>query len=129
MKTLTRNWRDHWRIGTQKLYRDISTGTAVFINWKRVNVCEHTTKMASHLCRVHKHSLFWLMNTAVPVEISRYSFCVPILQWSLQFLVGVFTFLSLILWYSYLGTFLSTWSLINKFDFYVNKRKNTWERK
>ena len=32
---------------TWKLYRDISTGTAVFINRKRVNVCEHTTKMAS----------------------------------------------------------------------------------
>ena len=32
---------------TQKLYRDISTGTAVFINRKRVKVCEHTTKMAS----------------------------------------------------------------------------------
>ena len=32
---------------TQKLYQDISTGTAVFINRKRVNVCEHTTKMAS----------------------------------------------------------------------------------
>ena len=32
---------------TQKLYRDISTGTAVFINRKRVNACEHMTKMAS----------------------------------------------------------------------------------
>ena len=31
---------------TRKLYRDTSTGTAVFINRKRVNVCEHTTKMA-----------------------------------------------------------------------------------
>ena len=32
---------------TRKLNRDISTGTAVFLNRKRVNVCEHTTKMAS----------------------------------------------------------------------------------
>ena len=32
MKTLTRN---HCRIGTRKLYRDISTGTAAFINQKR----------------------------------------------------------------------------------------------
>ena len=32
---------------TRKLYRDISTGTAVFFNRKRVNVCEHTTKTAS----------------------------------------------------------------------------------
>ena len=29
-------------INTRKLYRDISTGTAVFINHKRANVCEHT---------------------------------------------------------------------------------------
>ena len=50
VKTLTRNWRDHWRIGTRKTwkqYRDILTGKAIFINQKRVNVCEHTTKMAS----------------------------------------------------------------------------------
>ena len=32
---------------TRKLYRDVSTGTAVFLNQKRVNVCEHTTKTAS----------------------------------------------------------------------------------
>ena len=46
VKTPTRNWRDHLRIDTRKLYQDISTGTAVFINQKRVNVCEHMTKMA-----------------------------------------------------------------------------------
>ena len=43
VKTLTRNWRDHRRTDTRKLYRDILTGTAVFLNQKRVNVCEHTT--------------------------------------------------------------------------------------
>ena len=32
---------------TWKLYRNISTGMAVFINQKRVNVCEHMTQMAS----------------------------------------------------------------------------------
>ena len=32
---------------TRKLNRDISTGTAVFLNRKRVNVCEHTTKTPS----------------------------------------------------------------------------------
>ena len=36
-------------------YENISTGTAVFLNQKRANVCEHTTKMAL-LC-VHKHLL------------------------------------------------------------------------
>ena len=42
-------------------------------------------------------------------------FHVPVLQWSLQFLVRVFTFLSLILCYSYFGTFLSSWFIINSF--------------
>ena len=32
---------------TWKLNRDISTGTAFFLNRKRVHVCEHTTKTAS----------------------------------------------------------------------------------
>ena len=32
---------------TRKFNRTISTVTAVFLNQKRVNVCEHTTKMAS----------------------------------------------------------------------------------
>ena len=32
---------------TWKLYRDISTGMAVFLNRKRANICEHTTKMVS----------------------------------------------------------------------------------
>ena len=49
----------------------------------------------------------------VPVEISRYSFCVPITQWSLQYLLRVFTFLSLILCYSHFGTFLCTWSALS----------------
>ena len=55
----------------------------------------------------------------MPVEISRYSFCVFIPLWSLQFLVRVFTFLSLILWFSYFGTFLSTWSLSTTMSFHV----------
>ena len=33
-------------INTWKLNRNILTGTAVFLNQKRANVCEHTTKMA-----------------------------------------------------------------------------------
>ena len=32
---------------TQKLNRNILTVTAVFLNQKRMNLCEHTTKMAS----------------------------------------------------------------------------------
>ena len=48
VKTLTRNWRDHWGWDTRKLYRDILTGTAVFVNRKRVNVCEHTQRWRLH---------------------------------------------------------------------------------
>jgi hypothetical protein len=68
--------------------------TAVFLNQKRVNVCEHMTKMVVSI------EIFWL------------SFRVPVLWWSLQFLVRVFTFLSLILCYSYFGTFHSMFSII-----------------
>ena len=55
---------------------------------------------------------FWFVNKE-PVEISRYSFRVPVLLWSLRFLVRVFTFLSLNLWFSYFSTFLSSWSICN----------------
>ena len=34
-------------INTRKLNRNILTGTAIFLNQKRANVCEHTTKVAS----------------------------------------------------------------------------------
>ena len=44
-----------------KLIQNISTVTDVFLNQKTVNVCEHTTKIASletpYLSCVHIHSL------------------------------------------------------------------------
>ena len=49
VKTLTENWRDQCRTGTRKhteTHPNILTVTAVFLNQKRVNVCE------LHLCRV-----------------------------------------------------------------------------
>ena len=144
MKTVLKNWRDHHRTGIRKLNRNILMVTVVFLNQKRVNVCEHTTKMASlisfqislhpslsqpplvapfikslvtpSLLCSHTFTLFWLRKTAMPVKIFRLSFCVffvPVLQWSLQYLIRVFTFLSLILCYSYFGTFPSTWSTLN----------------
>ena len=79
VKTLTRNWRDHCRTGTQKLYRNILTGTAVFLNQKRANVCEHT--MATFVMCSQTFALFWLRKMGVPVKIFRYSFRVPVLQW------------------------------------------------
>ena len=44
---LKRSQKRQAHTNTWKLKRDISTGTAVFLNRKRVNVCEHTTKTAS----------------------------------------------------------------------------------
>ena len=37
---------------TQKLNWYVSTFTEVFLNQKRINVCEHTLKMAPHLLRI-----------------------------------------------------------------------------
>ena len=47
VKTLTKNWRDLHRKGTRKLSRNILMVTAVFLNQKRVNICEHLTENAS----------------------------------------------------------------------------------
>ena len=60
-------------------------------------------------------TLFRLRKMAVPVEISRYSFRVFVC--ACPFVISSipgksFTFLSLNLWFSYFGTFLSTWSKI-----------------
>ena len=72
----------------------------VFFNRKKVNVCEHTTKMASHVMScVHKHLLssYWEFRPCQSKYLDTVSvcLCVPVLRWSLQFLVRVFTFLSL----------------------------------
>ena len=96
VKTLTKNWRDHHRTGTHKLNtrkpnQNISMVTVVFLSQKR------------------------LRKKVVTIKIFQFSSHVPILRWSLQFLVRVFSFLSLILCYSYFGTFLSTWSFLIEF--------------
>ena len=68
MKTyqeLKRSQKGQAHTNTRKLYRDISTGTAVFLNRKTdaiFVVCSQT------------FTLFQMRKTAVPVEISRYSF-------------------------------------------------------
>ena len=64
VKTLTRieEITEGWaHENTRKLYRVILTGTAAVINQKIF-------------------TLFRLIKTAVPVEISQYTFCVPFLQ-------------------------------------------------
>ena len=44
---LKRSQKGQAHTNTWKLNQDISTGTDIFLNRKRVNVCEHTTKTAS----------------------------------------------------------------------------------
>ena len=70
-----------------------------------------------------RFTLFRLRKTAVPVEKSRYRFCVFVCACPFvicfQFLIRVFTFLSLNLWFSYFGTFLSTWSVWRSLHFSV----------
>ena len=98
MKTLTRNRRDHCRKGTRKCTETVSKyfdghgslyqsedSKCLWIHGKDgiIVVCSQT------------FALFWLIKMAVPVKIFQYSFRVPVLQWSLQFLVRVFTFLSM----------------------------------
>ena len=74
VETLTKNWSGHSKTGTgkhmQKLNQNISTGMAVFLNQKRANVCEHTTKMACS----QTFALFWLRKTTIPVEIFWFNF-------------------------------------------------------
>ena len=94
VKTLTKNSRDHHRTGTRK---HMETLSKYFDGHGRLSQSEESKCLWTH-SRAHRNILI------------QFPFCVPVLQWSLQFLVRVFTFLSLILWYSYFGTFLSMWS-------------------
>ena len=65
---------------------------------------------------VHKHllSFDWERQPCQSKYLDTVSvcLCVPVILWSLQFLVRVFTFLSLNLWFTYFGTFLSTWPVL-----------------
>ena len=72
-ETLTGKWRDLQRKSTHKNLWYISTITDVILDQKRVNVCEHTVKMAPHgtiftVCS-HTFTLFWLRKTSVIIEI------------------------------------------------------------
>ena len=92
VKTLTKNWRNHCRTCTQK-HKETYT---------------------------YIRSLLISERQPCPLKYS-VCFCVSVLQWSLQFLVRVFTFLSLILYYSYFGTFISTWSIFSLNLIVINK--------
>ena len=87
---------------TQKLNQNISTGR-LYQSEESKCLWTHDT-LESHAIFVvcsHTFALFWLRKRAVSVKIFWLTFrvfCGPVLQWSIQFLVRVFTVLSLISW-------------------------------
>ena len=115
MKTLTENWSDHSRTGTRK---HTETWSKYFDGHGHLSQSEESKFLwthdkdgvTSHLCRVFTNICSLLIERDKAIKIFQLSFRVSVLLWSLQFLVRVFTFLSLILYYSYFGTFLSTCS-------------------
>ena len=121
-----RNWRDHKRTGTHKHMETVSR----YFDWHgrlsqpkeskclwthdKDGVTREFTKGATRGCEKDGwREIIWDWERR-PCQ-SKYldtvsaCLCVSVLLWSLQFLVRVFTFLSLNLWFSYFGTFLSTW--------------------
>ena len=135
-KAHTNTWKLNW---------NVLTIPNVFLNQKRVNVCEHMVKKAPHESFPVSYPLWWhFSNTlmwcrlfhvftyfySLLIEkdicdrrnISIKLLCVPFVRRSLHFLVRVSSFFSfLFLCYSHFSTFLSTWSLtrfLNIFLFY-----------
>ena len=138
-KHVPENWRDHRRTGTHK-----HTETVLrYFNWhgclsqseERVTLVN--SLVTPSLSWVHKHLLSsdWERQPCQLKYLNTVSMClcVPVLLWSLQFLVRVFTFPSLNLWFSYFGAFLSSWSkyTISSFKcsnskYRKNKRENSY---
>ena len=114
-KVHTNKWKLNW---------NVSMITDVFLDHKRVNVCEHTVKMAPHeivpcgaVFTVYSHTLtlFWSRKTSVKIETTQLSFHVfmcAIRPEISSFLLRVFPFFSYFLCYSYFSTFHSTWSQV-----------------
>ena len=99
--TFTMSWSPIWLKSTIPKYHAIDTvietilQNIIYYNNNSNNV-QNKGKESKNSCQ----------------KLKRNFACPP---WSLQFLVIVFTFLSLILSYSYFGTFLSAWSMWNVF--------------
>ena len=107
-------WKAH--VNTQKHDWNVSMITDVFLNQKRVNVCEHTLNTAPHVF-TYIYSLpikkdicdHWNVSVMLPyVYVCLSSGDVFIFSVS-------FLFLFLFLCYSYLGSFLSMWMLFMVF--------------
>ena len=97
VKTLTRNWSDHRRIGTQK---HTETVTRYFDGH-------------GHLYQLEESKCLWTHAKMASLES----------WWKVP--LRVFAFLSLILWFSYFGTFLSSWSII--ITSFVNVLCTSWQ--
>jgi hypothetical protein len=109
VRTLTRNWRDHSGKAHEHTH-----GNRIKIFWRtqpsfsiRRERMYLSTRQGHHRVRRNILILFpCVCSCASP-------------PWSLQFLVRVLTFLSLILCYSYFGTFFSTWSFTVYFSMWI----------
>ena len=115
MRTLTRNWRDHQRTGTHKHTKTVSRyfdrhGCLFQSEESKCPVLHPSLSqlpggtfcnslVTPSLSCVHKHLLSsdWERRPCLSKYLDTVSvcLCVPFLWWSLQFLVRVFTFLSL----------------------------------
>ena len=104
-------WKSY--INTCKLKWNFSIITDIFLRQKRVNVWEHTLKMAL-LCS-HIFTLFWSRKTSVIIKTFQLNF--HVFKWTfhpeIYSIFGKsFPFLFLFLCYPYFSTFLSMWSLL-----------------
>jgi hypothetical protein len=113
-------------------HRHLSQSEESECMWIHYNVCDTIFVMCSHT-----FTLFWLRKKSVTIKMFRISFRVFVCafpQRSLQFFVRFFPFLSLILCYSYIDTFLSMWSVLLQnvhscFNYSANVTDQSYEMK
>ena len=113
------------QMNTHKLNWNVSTIRDVFLNQKRINVCERTVKMTPcdavfSVCS-HTFILFWLRKTYMSVEIHQLSFhvlfFVCLIYWPLHLRVSPLDSYFCVIHTSV--PFLPTWSLEQSFVFDV----------
>jgi hypothetical protein len=104
-------WKAH--INTWWLNWKVSTITDVFLDQKRVNVCEHMVKTAHMVPSSHT---FTLLNKKDIVIVKTFQF----IRSSLHFFSKSFLFLFPKLCYPYFSTFLSTWCVTSVRSKYIN---------
>ena len=118
VKTLTRNWRDYQRTGTHK---HMETVSRYFDRHGRLSQLEEKHLLSSD----------WERRPCLSKYLDTVSVCLcaPVLQWSLQFLVRVFTFFSLNLWIIGIrkSTYLNFWGTFSKVSIFIpNPSVQVW---